>query len=93
MTELNIRPATTNDALHVGRLTLASADEFFTALFGPRIARALEHLAAGRGTLFSHEHVWIAESRGAVAGMLLGYTGLEKKAQEPRTGAALFMAL
>ena len=90
---VNIRRATANDALHIGRLVLASADEFLTALFGPRIERALEHLASRRGTLFSHEHAWIAEAKDAVAGMLLGYTGREKAAQDPRTGAALFMSL
>jgi len=93
VTEVSIRPATPNDALHIGRLTLASAEEFLPALFGPRIARALERLAAGRGTLFSHEHAWVAETEDAVAGMLLGYTGREKAGQDPRTGAALFMAL
>jgi ribosomal protein S18 acetylase RimI-like enzyme len=93
MTEANIRPATANDALHIVRLVLASADEFLTAVFGPRIARALEHLASGRGTLFSHEHAWIAETEDVVAGMLLGYTGREKAAQDPRTGAALLISL
>jgi ribosomal protein S18 acetylase RimI-like enzyme len=93
MTEANIRQATANDALHIVRLVLASADEFLTAVFGPRIARALEHLASGRGTLFSHEHAWIAETEDVVAGMLLGYTGREKAAQDPRTGAALLISL
>lgn len=93
MGEASIRPATANDAPHIGRLILTSADEFLTALFGPRVARALEHLASGGGTLFSHEHAWIAETKDAVAGMLLGYTGRDKVAQDLRTGAALFLAL
>jgi len=90
---VEIRGARPEDAPHIARLVLQSAEHFLPALFGPGISRAIERLAAGRGTLFSHEHAWIAERRGSVLGMLLGYTGAVKRAQDPLTGFALVRLL
>ncbi|MGO9413385.1 MAG: GNAT family N-acetyltransferase [Spirochaetia bacterium] len=86
---IRIRDAQPSDAPHIGRLVVLSAQTFLPVLFGPRIEHAVEEMARGRGTLFSHEHAWIAEHEGAVRGMLLGYTGAVKAAQDPRTGLAL----
>lgn len=63
------------------------------AVFGPAIHHALPLLASGTGTLFSHAHAWVCVRQGRVAGMLLGYTGREKAAEDPRTGLALLRAL
>ncbi len=90
---MNIRRARQEDAPHIGRLVLLSAEQFLPALFGPGISRAVELLAAGRGTLFSHEHAWIAEEGASARGMLLGYSGAVKKAQDPLTGFALVRLL
>ncbi len=94
-----IRKATAADCVDCARLILASAEHFMPAVFGPRIPRALPILAAGAGTLFSHTHAWVAEAPLAaagnpgIAGMLLGYTGREKAAEDPRTGLALLRLL
>jgi ribosomal protein S18 acetylase RimI-like enzyme len=77
----------------MARLVLLSAAELLPAVFGPGIGRAVEDMAAGRGTLFSHEHAWVAEEGGEVRGMLLGYPGAVKAAQDPRTGLALLVHL
>jgi ribosomal protein S18 acetylase RimI-like enzyme len=88
-----IREAQPSDASNIGRLVILSAQTFLPALFGPEIDKAVEEMARGRGTLFSYEHAWIAEEQGAVHGMLLGYTGTIKAAQDPRTGLALLGVL
>jgi ribosomal protein S18 acetylase RimI-like enzyme len=88
-----IRPAQSSDAPHIARLVLLSAETFLPAVFGPGIAKAVEEMAAGRGTLFSHEHAWVAEGEGDVRGMLLGYAGAAKAAQDPRTGLGLLSVL
>jgi ribosomal protein S18 acetylase RimI-like enzyme len=86
---IQVRRALPADAQHIARLVRASAEAFLPALFGPGIPRALEEMAAGRGTLFSHQHAWVAEGSAGVCGMLLGYPGAVKGAQDPRTGLAL----
>jgi len=87
--EIRIRRALPGDADDIARLVILSAESFLPTLFGPGISQALTNLAGGCGTLFSHEHAWIAEEQGAARGMLLGYTGAMKRAQDPRTGLAL----
>jgi hypothetical protein len=84
-----IRGARPTDASHIGRLVFLSATTFLPAVFGPGIEHAVEEMAAGRGTLFSHEHAWIAEEEGTACGMLLGYHGAVRGAQDPRTGLVL----
>lgn len=88
-----IRRAQAADAPDIARLVLLSAEHFLPAIFGPRIGHALECLAARWGTLFSHEHAWMAESDGKTAGMLLGYSGREKAAEDLATGIGLFRML
>jgi len=88
-----IERASAADAADCADLILASAEHFLPAVFGPRIRGALIRMAAGRGTLFSHEHAWMARADGAAAGILLGYTGLQKAAEDPATGLRLFGAL
>ena len=90
---MEIRGARAGDAPDIARLMLLSAPHFLPAVFGPGIARALEGLAAGQGTLFGHEHALIAEEEGGVRGMLLGYAGQAKAAQDLRTGLALLLLL
>jgi ribosomal protein S18 acetylase RimI-like enzyme len=90
---IRIREAQPSDAPNIGRLLILSAQTFLPALFGPQIDHAVEEMARGLGTLFSYEHAWIAEEGGRVHGMLLGYTGALKAAQDPRTGLALLGAL
>ena len=93
MIGLRIRPAAAPDAADIARLVLLSAEQFLPAVFGPRIEGAVRTLAAGNGTLFSFRHAWIAESDGRTAGMLLGYSGREKKAEDPATGLGLLRLL
>lgn len=88
-----LRRGSAADAPDIARLVISSAESFLPAVFGPRIAGVLTSLAAGRGTLFSHEHAWIAESEGRTLGMLLGYPGAVKSAEDPRTGFALLRLL
>ena len=90
---MRIREAQPSDASNIGRLVTLSAQTFLPALFGPEIEHAVEEMARGLGTLFSYEHAWIAEEGGTVRGMLLGYTGAIKAAQDLRTGLALLGAL
>ena len=90
---LVVRRSVAADASDIARLVLLSAEHFMTAVFGPGIAHALEEMAAGRGTLFSHEHAWIAEEEGQVRGMILCYSGAVKAWQDPRTGLALLRLL
>jgi len=90
---ITIRCARPSDAPHITRLVLFSAPTFLPAVFGPGIDRAVEEMAAGQGTLFSHEHAVIAEEAGTVRGMLLAYSGVVKAAQDPRTGLALLGVL
>jgi ribosomal protein S18 acetylase RimI-like enzyme len=90
---MRIREAQPSDAPNIGRLVILSAQTFLPALFGPEIDHAVEEMARGPGTLFSYEHAWIAEEGGTVHGMLLGYTGAIKAAQDPRTGLALLGVL
>jgi len=90
---VEVRRARPEDAPHIARLILLSGEQLLPALFGSGISKAMDELAAGRGTLFSHEHAWMAEQEGNVRGMLLGYTGAVKKAQDPLTGFALFRLL
>jgi len=90
---MEIRGARAGDAPDIARLVLLSAPHFLPAVFGPGIARALEGLAAGQGTLFGHEHALMAEEEGGVRGMLLGYAGQAKGAQDLRTGLALLLLL
>ena len=85
--------AAASDAAECAALILESAEHFLPAVFGAGISRALVRLAAGRRTLFSHEHAWVARVDGNVAGVLLGYTGRQKAAEDPATGLALFGAL
>jgi ribosomal protein S18 acetylase RimI-like enzyme len=85
-----IRRGRADDSKDCARLVLESAEHFLPAVFGPLIGAALERLAAGRGTLFSHEHLRISETADShVAGALLGYGGRQKAAEDPRTGLAL----
>ncbi len=90
---VEIRLARPADAPHIARLVLLSAEQFLPALFGQGIIPAVQDMASGRGTLFSHEHAWIADQEGNVRGMLLGYTGALKRAQDPLTGLALLRHL
>jgi ribosomal protein S18 acetylase RimI-like enzyme len=86
---VEVRRARSGDAPGIARLLLLSAEQLLPALFGPGISTALEDMAAGGGTLFSHRHAWIAEEEGSTRGMLLGYTGAAKRAQDPLTGLVL----
>ena len=86
---IQLRRALPEDSQHIASLVLLSAPGLLPEIFGPGIQRALVDLAAGCGTLFSHEHAWIAEQDAEVRGMLLGYSGAVKAAQDPRTGLAL----
>ncbi len=88
-----LRRASAADVHDIARFVIASAESFLPAVFGPQIVSALVSLAAGEGTLFSHEHAWIAEAEGRALGMLLGYTGAVKSAEDPRTGFALLRLL
>ncbi len=88
-----VRRARSADRQDIARLVLLSAPHFLPAVFGPGVQRAVEDLAAGPGTLFGCEHTWIAESRGTTRGMLLGYTGAVKQAQDLRTGLSLLRLL
>ena len=91
--DIRVRRCLPSDAPDCARLVLASAERFFPAVFGPRIGDALERLSAGRGTLFSHEHALVAEAAGSTAGILVGYTGAQKQAEDPRTGLGLLRLL
>ena|GEM_PF-161935 len=88
-----LSPASASDAPDIARFMLESAPRFLPACFGPRIGSALERLSALKGTIFSHEHVKIARSNGRAVGMLLGYTGRQKKDEELRTGLLLLGSL
>lgn len=90
---LRIRRSVPADASDIARLILLSAEHFMPAVFGQGISHALEDMAAGRGTLFSHEHAWIAEEGGRTLGMILGYAGAVKAVQDLRTGLALLRLL
>jgi ribosomal protein S18 acetylase RimI-like enzyme len=93
MTGCYIRPAVPADAPDIARLVLLSAEQFLPAVFGPRIEDAVRSLAAGSGTLFSFRHAWLAGSDGRAAGMLLGYSGGDKKGEDPATGFGLVRSL
>ena len=93
MDSIALRRALASDAPDIGRLILLSAEHFLPAIFGPGIAKVLDELAARRGSLFGHEHVWIAEQQGMTRGMLLGYPGVIKAAEDLRTGLALLRSL
>ncbi len=84
------RRAEASDAADIARLVLLSAEQFLPAVFGPRIEGALRTLAAGSGTLFSFRHAWVVDAGGQPAGMLLGYSGRQKRSEDPSTGLALF---
>jgi len=88
-----IRPARPADAADIAHHILLSAPAFLPAVFGPQIAATLEALAGGTGTLFSHEHAFVAEEGGRALGTILGYTGTEKATQDPRTGFFLLRCL
>ncbi|HVO38568.1 MAG TPA: GNAT family N-acetyltransferase [Spirochaetia bacterium] len=88
-----IRPAGSADAADIARHILLSAPLLLPAVFGPGITGILESLAAGRGTLFSHEHALVAVEGGRALGTILGYTGATKAEQDPRTGFALLRFL
>jgi ribosomal protein S18 acetylase RimI-like enzyme len=88
-----IRPAAASDAREIARLVLLSAEEFLPAVFGRRIAEALQALAGGWKTLFSHRHALVAREGPRTLGMILGYSGLEKAREDPATGLALLAAL
>ena len=90
---MGIRRCVPADAPDIARLVLVSAERFLPAVFGTGIEAAVRILAAGRGTLFSHAHCWIAEAGGSTAGMLLGYSGREKAAGDPATGWGLLRTL
>jgi ribosomal protein S18 acetylase RimI-like enzyme len=90
---MTIRPAQPADAADIARLVLVSAECFLPAVFGPGFQDRLPWLAANRGTLFSHSHAWMVESDGRAAGMLLGYSGRDKAAEDLATGLALVRAL
>jgi ribosomal protein S18 acetylase RimI-like enzyme len=81
------------NAAEIAALILLSADHFLPAVFGPGVPGGLRVLTEGRGTLFSHEHAWIVASEGRAAGMLLGYSGVEKAAEDLATGWGLLRAL
>jgi ribosomal protein S18 acetylase RimI-like enzyme len=91
MTE--IRPGVASDAPDIARLVLLSAEDFLPAVFGARVAAAVQTLAGRRGTLFSHRHALVAREGPETLGMILGYAGSEKAREDPRTGLALFAAL
>jgi ribosomal protein S18 acetylase RimI-like enzyme len=93
MRDAAIRSATATDAPDIARLVLVSAERFLPAVFGTGIEAAVCILAAGRGTLFSHAHCWIAAAGASTAGMLLGYSGKEKSAEDPATGWGLLRTL
>ena len=93
MNDATIRAATRADAPDIARLVLVSAERFLPAVFGTGIEAAVCALAAGRGTLFSHAHCWIAEAGGSTAGIMLGYSGREKAAEDPATGWGLLRTL
>ena len=93
MNNATIRAAKAADAPDISRLVLVSAERFLPAVFGTGIEAAVCILAARRGTLFSYAHCWIAEAGGSTAGMLLGYSGREKAAEDPATGWGLLRTL
>ncbi|MFA6028310.1 MAG: GNAT family N-acetyltransferase [Elusimicrobiota bacterium] len=86
-------PAGSSDAPDISRLLLESAPHFLPASFGPRVGPTLTALSALRENIFSHEHVRLAQAEGKTVGMLLGYMGSEKKAEELRTGTLLLRSL
>ena len=88
-----VRRAEPRDAAEIAVLILHSAEHFLPAVFGPRIREGLAVLARERGTLFSHVHTWIAESDGRSGGALLGYSGIQKAAEDPATGLGLLRVL
>jgi ribosomal protein S18 acetylase RimI-like enzyme len=88
-----VRRGEPRNAEEIAVLILHSAEHFFPAVFGPRIREGLRALAEGRGTLFSHVHAWIAESDGRIGGALLGYSGVQKAAEDPATGLGLLRVL
>jgi ribosomal protein S18 acetylase RimI-like enzyme len=90
---MTIRRALPADAPDIARLVLVSAEHFLPAVFGLPFSDRLPRLTAGRGTLFSHAHALMAEVDGMVGGMLLGYSGREKAAEDPATGLALLRVL
>ena len=81
------------NAAEISALILHSAEHFLPAVFGPRIREALRVLVEGRGTLFSHLHAWIVEMDGRTTGALLGYSGVQKAAEDPATGLGLLRTL
>ena len=80
MTE--IRPAAPADAADIARLILLSAEDFLPAVFGGGVEDALCRLAGGRATLFSYRHALVARERERTVGMVLGYAGSEKAAED-----------
>ena len=88
-----VRRGEPRDAVEIAALVLLSAEHFLPAVFGPKIGGGLRALAEGRGTLFSHAHSLIVESDGRAAGMLLGYSGAQKAAEDLATGWGLLRVL
>jgi ribosomal protein S18 acetylase RimI-like enzyme len=90
---MEIRRAGPADRYDCAGLILESAHDFLPAVFGQRIQRALEALSVRPRNLFSFAHAWVAAEDGKTRGMLLGYTGEEKAAEDPRTGFFLLQFL
>jgi ribosomal protein S18 acetylase RimI-like enzyme len=88
-----VRRGEPRNAEEIAALILVSAAHFLPAVFGPGIGGGLRLLAGARGTLFSHVHAWICESDGRTGGMLLGYSGAQKAAEDLATGLGLLRAL
>lgn len=89
MNKVVFRKANVHEGKEFSELIMFSAKDIFAFLFGPGAQEFMKSVFAEPSHLFSYEHVWFAESDGRIAGMVLGYSGGQRKAEEKRTGFVL----
>lgn len=87
MSEIAIRPAGPDDDRDFARLMTMSDTTFLPFLFGKNFEQVVQKQFRNRRSLFSFEHVRIAEVEGSVAGMLLAYTYDQMRREMARWGA------
>lgn len=93
MVELNFLQAQIEQVDHFVELMIMSGEDFFKALFGPRLREVLRKLYVEKSNLFSHERCVFATVGQNIVGMMLAYSGEYARKYKLRTGRLLFKLL
>ncbi len=88
-----VRPGSREDAGDFGSLMVLSGPAYYRYVYGPDAAGVLARLFIQTGNLFSFEQTLLAQERGQVLGMILGYSWEDQQTKGGLTMRLLFRSL